>query len=269
MVQAQIDGKLEWTKDELRYYLRDNFPELYIASRTSVRSISNERLLISLGLPYTGKCSYCQNTVTLIGFRLRKFCSRQCAQSSEETKSLKVENYKDRIGVSHHMQVPGALERAQKTRMTRHPYTDKKGAVHWYQGYENIVLSYLDRSKVVKEFSTECVYLPLIPYEHNEKPHTYRPDISVSLKDGRRLIIEVKSTWTLKGRWFEGVNKAKFKAAKEFCCGSGLEFWVILIEGKEMRWIEDGLKTVAVFRPRAACQTLREAEWITQRPKLG
>lgn len=100
---------------------------------------------------------------------------------------------------------------------------DQKGNSHRVQGYERFVVPALNRA-VVKKISTK---VPLIPYGTS----FYSPDFVVTMKDGSKRVVEVKSTYTLCHRLNKNIEK--FKAAKRFCNKyENVSFWLIVADSK-------------------------------------
>jgi hypothetical protein len=96
----------------------------------------------------------------------------------------------------------------------------KKGGDVSYRGsWERFFIQLLDSSKIVKSFT----YQPFgIQYKFKGSNHTYFPDFLVALKNGDKWIVEIKGAHVRK-------DKAKFRAAYEWCNKNGYE-WVVISE---------------------------------------
>ena len=148
----------------------------------------------------------------------------------------------ERRGVSHPMQDPEVLERTQRSAHKLKLVTLPSGEAHSCRGYEPEVLKFLDSHPLVGEITTKVntYLLPTVDYRKaSGKWGRYYPDIGVQLKDGRHLIIEVKSFYTL---WnWEGLNRLKFAAATRLA--RTLErctFWLAVYDPKSrtIDWIK-------------------------------
>lgn len=160
-----------------------------------------------------------------------------------EVRLLMQSNYKVKTGYDHPLHNPAVMEKFLRSSLQVKNFTSKKGKNISYQGYEGRVLVFLESHPLVKEIttSTDRKTFPSIPYNLNGRPRVYYPDIGVELKDGRRLVIEVKSEYTLEGsEVIKKVNRAKFRAASRKCKALGLAFWLAVYRGKELQWIKDG-----------------------------
>ena len=118
------------------------------------------------------------------------------------------------------MQNPEVFSKMKRSSFGCKTFVSCTGEIHECQGYEPIVLEFLDVNSKVLRFTTvsNSELLPTIEYSNprkNGKRPEYYPDIGVELVDGRRLIIEVKSEYHL---WREEeINRKKFRAASAFC----------------------------------------------------
>jgi hypothetical protein len=150
-------------------------------------------------------------------------------------KKLKEDNYFLKTGDTHPMHNPESFQKMQKSSVLRKTFRDSQGNDHICQGYEPIVLEFLDRHPKVEKFTTRN--LPAIGYRFGtqEKQRKYYPDIGALRKDGTRCLIEVKSHWTL--NFQADLNTAKFKAAKILAEQKGFEFWLVVAdEKKKLLW---------------------------------
>jgi hypothetical protein len=117
---------------------------------------------------------------------------------------------------------------------------DSTGKSHSYQGYEDRILKILDRSSKVASFSTSDIPKIRYRYKKEAKSRTYHPDIVAFLKDGRKLLIEVKSTYTLVHAKTFALNKRKFEVASKLSKQHGFEFWLAVVD-KKVSWHWNGL----------------------------
>jgi hypothetical protein len=92
--------------------------------------------------------------------------------------------------------------------------------------WERRFMIYCDRSDNVLEWNSESIHIPYVSPK-DDRLHNYYPDFYVKYKDvnGNTVekIIEIKPQWQKK--W--SVNKAKWKAAKEYCKEHGYKFQVL------------------------------------------
>lgn len=125
------------------------------------------------------------------------------------------------------------------------------------QGYEDRALDWLLDNTTHKSeeifVSSEGV-LPVIPYRFEGRNRKHYPDIMVRRKDGRTMIIEVKSTFTFgihswkgKPRMFQQ-NKAKLRAAK----AQGLDYRFMIFDRKDFiplprNWFEYSAPKLAQY----------------------
>ena len=98
--------------------------------------------------------------------------------------------------------------------------------VHCDSTYEDRFCKAMLRDPNVSDFDR---FHGLIPYGDGE--HSYNPDFDVTLVDGRRFVIEIKSDWT---KTFDDV-KEKIAAAVEWCMDSGCEY-VLLADDDLMNY---------------------------------
>lgn len=117
----------------------------------------------------------------------------------------------------------------EKSGVTYKTYTTRAGDTLKVQGYEPLVLSYLEDIGAV-DLSRPSFG---IPYSRSGDHRTYLPDILCTLKR-RRYLVEVKSTWTLgpRGSLRRKVNYAKFKSATAYCHLRGWSFVVAVVYSK-------------------------------------
>lgn len=114
-------------------------------------------------------------------------CKKKCKETSLE-----------KYGVEFPMQNPEVFTKTQKARYKIKTYTFPSGRQMDYQGYEHFAIDLLLKRGIPEE----NIHSPLkkgirIPYTFKEKNRLYIPDIFV---DSLNLLVEVKSSWTYKGK---------------------------------------------------------------------
>ena len=100
--------------------------------------------------------------------------------------------------------------------------------------YEKTFIIWLENSKDVKHWGSECICIPYF-YAVDQKMHHYYPDYFVEMVDGTCLVVEIKpSTQTKKPinencyAYHEYIkNICKWQAAKEFCEAKGYKFKIL------------------------------------------
>lgn len=99
--------------------------------------------------------------------------------------------------------------------------------------YELKFINWLENSKSVKYWGSECVKIPY--FFIDGKTHSYYPDYLVEFEDGSRMIVEIKpynqtqkpineNCWLYKE--YEK-NICKWKATTEFCNKCGYKFKIL------------------------------------------
>jgi len=92
--------------------------------------------------------------------------------------------------------------------------------------WERRFMIYCDRSDNILEWNSEAIHIPYVSPK-DDRLHNYYPDFYVKYKDVKgntvEKIVEIKPQW--QKRW--GVNRAKWKAAKEYCKEHGYLFQVL------------------------------------------
>ena len=94
-------------------------------------------------------------------------------------------------------------------------------------------MTWLEGSSQVRAWGSECVCIPYLFVDG--KMHRYFPDYYVEMEDGSKILIEIKpsnqtrppkneNSWAAR-EWAR--NSCKWKAAKEFCERSGLQFKIL------------------------------------------
>lgn len=272
--------------------IRREFPELLeTCFKTTEVVIQHKRLLVPklyqlLGIEFEGTCKQCGTPVKFNGnsMKPRDFCSVACAQQNptvrckvssthnmksreekrriaNEAKKTRNATYEREWGGLHPMQTQDVLLAHQKSCFSLKPFTDRRGRVHLYQGYEDVVLRMLDSDPEVSHFfTTASGKLPSFVYKSRvvkvgKRPPVYHPDIGVVFKSGQRLLIEVKSDHTLGGvknpPLYE-VNRQKFIAADAACKAQvGCRFRVVIVPSKGNGVVPEDIEVLSAsaFRP--------------------
>lgn len=100
--------------------------------------------------------------------------------------------------------------------------------------YERKFIQWLERSKQVVRWGSECVSIPYVS-PLDGKTHTYYPDYIMELNDGVVVLVEIKPRHETvppqpgvpkdSYQWTTYVkNKAKWEAAIEFCKRNNMKF---------------------------------------------
>ncbi len=141
-----------------------------------------------------------------------------------------------KYGVPHLSVHPEWVERSLKSasRFKKATWRDEEIT---YQGYELNFLRSIESSKKVKSVSTGRSDVGHVSYKdavgHN---HIYYPDLLVVLKTGEKVVVEVKSTYTLGLQSKEVLvkNLRKFKAAEKHYTELGIQFVLAVPLGKDI-----------------------------------
>lgn len=155
---------------------------------------------------------------------------------SEICKTKAKDSFKARYGVPHPMK--NAAEFLRRTSYKSYQGS-WRGHLVTYQGYELKVLQSLERNKKVKGIKM-WGRAEGITYRYKSKTRTYYPDFLVLLSSGEKLIVEVKSKFTLLGSSTFNVyekNLAKFRAASAYASAYGYEFVVAVYSHLGVGWI--------------------------------
>ena len=117
-------------------------------------------------------------------------------------------------------------------------------------GYENIFINFLQRFNNIKSVTTDRKKIPIIPYTFKRKYHEYFPDILITLTTGERIVVEIKSTWTLTMHGKASrKNTAKFKQATKHLKELGYQFAVALVKpNKQIRLASKNLTIANLLR---------------------
>jgi hypothetical protein len=138
-----------------------------------------------------------------------------------------------RYGVRHYMQDPTHFAENLKKKFQRKK-VEINGKSHIVQGYEAEVLKRLESK--IDRLVTDPTGIPRIDWTDAEgKTHWYFPDAMVQTKDNRKLLLEVKSEYTVLG----DAVRLKAKAAWSFCSKLPTLKYVIAVHApaKGIRWI--------------------------------
>lgn len=163
-----------------------------------------------------------------------------------EVLKQKLKNYKKTslavYGYESPTQHPDVLDKMQKSNFAVTTIECLGNEVQC-QGYEERVCNWLQEQKGVRKISNPRLSLP---YKFCRKRRRYIPDLLVN-KKGKKLLIEVKSEFTLGCSLRKGVtnatrfrqNKAKFKAAVKYCNENNMKFFIFLVVGKTLHIIKN------------------------------
>lgn len=126
------------------------------------------------------------------------------------------ETCKKRYGAEHPNKNGDMLEKNQKYK-TKSMIID--GNIILFQGYENVAWKILLEQYNSNDIISKKGEMPEILYTHENKQKRYFPDFYIPIKN---LIIEVKSTWTIK-KYYE-INQLKKQACINY--GFNFQFWI-------------------------------------------
>lgn len=144
---------------------------------------------------------------------------------SAEVKAASRETCLKRYGVPFATQNPDVQDRIRKARFKDKIFVEPSGKVHSFlQGYEPAVLKWLTDRGVTNVLS-KVTEVPRIPYGNGKY---YFPDAYFISPDGKKYLLEVKSTYTLTCDWAK--NLQKFKAANLWCKNNGCTFLLSVSE---------------------------------------
>lgn len=106
-------------------------------------------------------------------------------------------------------------KRKKKSRYHRGEYTScKSGQVFKFRsGWEHKYMEYLDSLQDVESWSYEKLVIQYISNKKTGKLRKYYPDFYVVMKDGTKLVIEIKQ----KRKLDQATVKKKTKAAEVWC----------------------------------------------------
>ena len=103
-----------------------------------------------------------------------------------------------------------------------------KGKVLKVQGYEPQVIAYLDLIGIIDKITCKRSNMPIIKYTYKNKEHRYFPDIFIKTSRRNKILIEVKSSFTLTKDY--PILKKKFKAAQKVCKSKNITFWLAVVK---------------------------------------
>ena len=152
------------------------------------------------------------------------------AMQSEHIREKCQQTCNDKYGARNPMQNAEVLERNQKAQYRRKLYITPSGEEWSLQGYEPLVAPRLIEQYQEENITSDIKIVPAVPWTDSiGKTHVYRCDFYV---ESLKLIIEVKSTWTVQ----QGADKIQRtrKASNEL----GYDFRLIVLN-KAGEWIED------------------------------
>jgi len=141
----------------------------------------------------------------------------------EATKDTIVSFWQKNYGVNNPNQVAEILERGQRSKWIRKPFTFKTGETVYVLGFEHYALEMLESEEGLgyNDILTNLGDVPKIMYDFEGSEHRYFVDIYIRSQD---RMIEVKSTHTL------DMESEKNRAKMAACIDHGhhkVELWVI------------------------------------------
>lgn len=137
-----------------------------------------------------------------------------------KVKKAKIATNQRERGCDNPTQDPAIFEKAQRNALGAKTFVESNGKVHRVRGYEPRIISWLN-DRGVTGIVTRARSLPVIALP-GEGMHVYHPDMRFRNTNGQKILLEVKSTYTLWKDW--GKNKVKFRAASEWCVRHGYIF---------------------------------------------
>jgi hypothetical protein len=112
--------------------------------------------------------------------------------NSEECKKQMMEKY----GVEYAMQNDKLFSKMLASSFRRRIYKYGDGRSAMILGYEDLAIKELEESNLYGKIEAgDSEEIPTFWYEFEGKKHKYYPDIYYVKKDGKKIIIEVKSTY--------------------------------------------------------------------------
>ena len=103
---------------------------------------------------------------------------------------------------------------------------NKRTTVIYRSMWERRFMLYCDRNDNILEWNSESIHIPYVSPKDN-RVHNYYPDFYVKYKNthGKTVekIVEIKPKW--QSKW--SVNRAKWRAARQYCKVHGYEFQVL------------------------------------------
>jgi len=104
---------------------------------------------------------------------------------------------------------------------------DSRGIEHTVMGYEHHLIKRLDRAPNIKRIVSASTKLPQINYKYKGRYRNYHPDMLAITKEGKNILIEVKSTYTL--LMDIGMIAAKCKAATRYMMKRGGIYQLVVV----------------------------------------
>jgi len=152
------------------------------------------------------------------------------AMQSEHMREKSQQTCIDKYGTRFAIQNAEVLERSQKAQYRRKLYITPSGEEWSLQGYEPLVAPRLIEQYQEENITSDIKIVPAVPWtDSNGKTHVYRCDFYV---ESLKLIIEVKSTWTVH------INDDKIQRTRKASNELGYDFRLIVLN-KAGEWIED------------------------------
>jgi hypothetical protein len=134
---------------------------------------------------------------------------------------ITMKNNLARCGFEHLPQDPIHFEKMLRKRYKFKDYVLPSGKIIKLQGYENVALDLLLTKYTEDEIIFDKQLIPKILYVYEDKVRRYFPDFFIP-KDN--LIIEVKSTWTIRA------DKERTKLKQEQCIIEGFNFKYMIMK---------------------------------------
>jgi hypothetical protein len=179
----------------------------------------------------------------------RKYGVRHYSQTSE-WRAKSMETSIKRIGVPFWTQDAESSDKAKKSSF-QYKEVVINGEAHSVQGYEPQALKYLEGD--AEEVITVKAKLPHLMYVYSGVTRRYYPDALVYTKSRGTILLEVKSTYTIRVKIDQLVEK--FNAARAWCSENSVRFCVIVVESNG---------NIHEFFPQDACDFRSISERFTK-----
>jgi Holliday junction resolvase/Zn finger protein HypA/HybF involved in hydrogenase expression len=161
---------------------------------------------------------------------IKKRAMRKHKQSLKERgaeiQKRKEETMIQKYGVRHQIYIDSVRDKINKFRRKR---ITLNGVEYLYQGYENYVLKDL----ISRGYKVSTKSIP-IKYKQNGKSKIYYPDI-IARKGNKKLLIEVKSTYTFK--WTCHNQPRKLFAGTKWAIARSADFLVIVVNPNKCKML--------------------------------
>lgn len=131
----------------------------------------------------------------------------------------------EKYGVPNAMQNPEILANWRRS-VSSNKTIDVAGKQISVQGYEDLAITRIDQKFGINRITTEPKQVKTIPYKHLGKDKVYLADAKIVLDSGQRILLEVKSWFTLRYPSVVPKFTAAIKACKQMDC----EFWLAIVE---------------------------------------